>query len=133
VNAAWSKSQTILNRYEVASVTFLDYREQSNSETENQNPLFSISETADIDTYCREIYSLHNSIQDNHWVDLPSLYSLIKSIDQIISGKFPKTHLSITDYLKALPELIESPNKDLLSDFHSWFGRGQQYVSVMRI
>jgi hypothetical protein len=133
VKTAWGKSQTILDQYEVASVTFLDYRKQSNSENPYQYSLFSLSEIKDIETYCGEIYSLHNSIQENHWNDLPTLHSLIQSIDKIISVKFPKTHLSITDYLQALPELIENPNKDMLSDFHSWFGRGQQYVSVMRI
>ena len=119
-------SSPYIHSYHVWSGYLLDYR----SQPENT---FSINEA-----HLLEELSQNARVFQDHFRRTSSFEYLDKFIDclneisALVSEKIPESSKSIIDFIRGVEQLKAGDITADFSSFHQWFGRGQQYISVVR-
>lgn len=94
---------------------------------------FEEDESKELLMLCDQAMKIHDlyrvSCLEN---DLDSFIEVLSSIEILISKNIPETSLAIQNYIAAIPLLKNGKFDCDLSLFRKWFGRGQQYLSVVR-
>lgn len=85
-----------------------------------------------LEAACSTIYKIHEKFKPSNRNDIEELLSELRDIAELIKGVFPQTLTSLNDFIDNFPKLLEKPDVQLFDTFHLWFGRGQQYISVIR-
>lgn len=107
---------------------FLDYRQ-----TQQNSGTLTPQEAKKLSTACQNIYNLHTKYTIDNQIHATELINELELILKIINTTFPLTCASLEDFIKNFRKLFENPTVDPFSQFHLWFGRGQQYLSLMKV
>lgn len=85
-----------------------------------------------LDAACSSIYKIHEKFNPSSKNDIEELVGKLRDISELIQDVFPQTLISLNDFISNFPKLLEKPDAQVFDTFHHWFGRGQQYLSVIR-
>jgi len=104
---------------------FLDYRFQPT--------LPGYPPAAELDSACLRALQLQHRIWHNNSLDLVAEFAdTLRAIRELIEGAMPETAKSISDFLEGLEDFANGNLEAHFGTFRSWFGRGQQYLSLVR-
>jgi 4-hydroxy-3-methylbut-2-enyl diphosphate reductase IspH len=105
----------------------IDYRLDKSNSSE-----LSSHDAEALDIACSTIYKIHEKFNPSSESDIEELVSGLRNISELIQDGFPQTSISLNDFIANFPKLLEKPDVQAFDTFHHWFGRGQQYLSVIR-
>ncbi len=114
-------------RYTTASAILIDYRLNSPSTSE-----LSVDEAELLEARCASVYILHNRFNPKSEKDSQELLKELRLISDLIQSVFPQTYNALMDFIESYPKLLANPTTQVFGSFHEWFGRGQQYLSIIR-
>jgi 2-polyprenyl-3-methyl-5-hydroxy-6-metoxy-1,4-benzoquinol methylase len=124
----FSNKTTGFKKMNKTSTSFLiDYRLDKSNSSE-----LSFHDAEALDVACSTIYKIHEKFNPNSESDIEDLISGLRNISELIQNSFPQTFISLIDFITNFPKLLEKPEVQAFDTFHHWFGRGQQYLSVIR-
>jgi len=82
---------------------------------------------------CEQAMSLHDNYRVNeNPLCLAEFIVVIEKVGIHIRDVMPETEQSILDFKRGLEQLTAGNLKADFASFHEWFGRGQQYLSVVK-
>ncbi|XPF96190.1 class I SAM-dependent methyltransferase [Colwellia sp. RE-S-Sl-9] len=117
---------TILQSYTEWSPYLIDYRV-------TPKIAFEQSQSQELLRLCDKAMQIHNVYRTSCLEkDLDNFILVLKSIDKLIGENMIETSLAINNFIAAIPLLKNGDFDCDLSLFRKWFGRGQQYLSVVR-
>jgi len=121
-----SNTDIMLKSYQKWAGFLLDYRSSAKQ-------TFSFSEYEELERLCEKAMNIQDEYRQTDNKDsLNEFVVLLTEVKALVVEKMPETTQSIDDYISALPELLAGNLQANFNSFHHWFGRGQQYVSVIR-
>jgi len=121
-------TEGIEKNFQIESCLLLDYRQ---SEWAGEG--FDKDQADLLQSLCNAVYKLHCTTQVYDSTHVFELLDLLNRILETIEGNFPSAHESLKDFALNFERFVEFPQKQYFSSFHNWFGRGQQYLSLMRL
>jgi len=117
---------TYSNSYHVWSGYLLDYRSQPEK-------TFSINESYLLEKLSQNAMVIHDRFRNtSSFEHLGEFISCLEQISELVSDKMPETSQSIIDFIHGIEKLKTGDIAADFSSFHQWFGRGQQYISVVK-
>ena len=126
------RTKKVLENYESDRLLLFDYRtDQSSIQFISTKEKISISNR--LNFLCMSIYNLN---RDNKSLTKSKVISLEKHLDKLIAlfeHISVETVLSLQDYRNHVSFLLETPDPNVLKNFHNFWGRGQQYIAFERI
>ena len=118
----------VLDQMPYIEVSLLDYRVPLTSVIGLDSGI-----CREIDEYCREAWKIQlKTIADSSYAHLDDYLSTLKSISLLLPLGFQSTKDSIDDFIRVFPHYIDKSRSHSFSSFQSWWGRGQQYISLIR-
>jgi ubiquinone/menaquinone biosynthesis C-methylase UbiE len=115
----------VLDQLDKWAACLIDYRQEPEG-------LPGISSSA-LEAHCRDLYYRHIEIWDRDDVEaIPEWLEQLLAIRDQIAQPFPHTAASITDFAAAMARMIDGETAPDFGHFTNWFGRGLQYVSMVR-
>jgi len=122
----YDNKQAVNQAYYDWSSYLLDYRV-------NPQQKFTVSQHQTLQLLCDKAMAIHDNYrQNNNETELDEFINVLRQIKEIVVDKMPETAASIEDFISAVPELLAGNLQTDLGCFHQWFGRGQQYISIIR-
>ena len=130
-DSAGSNVKALLTSYHQWSGYLVDYRSSPKT-------AFPVDEGRELERLSQQAMILHDKYRNNTCGNskdltvLTEFFSVLKCIAKSIATILPATSQAIDDFIAGF-ELLQQG--DLAADFksfHHWFGRGQQYLSVIR-
>jgi ubiquinone/menaquinone biosynthesis C-methylase UbiE len=119
-------SSTYMNSYHIWSGYLLDYR----SQPENS---FSKNEAHLLEKLSQNARVLHDHFRKtSSLVYLDKFIECLINVSTLVSERIPEASKSIVDFIYGVEQLKAGDITADFSSFHQWFGRGQQYISVVR-
>lgn len=114
----------VLEEYDRWAGYMLDYRVQP--------AMPGLWSAGELDAACLDAIRIHHDIWHGDRLDrVPELARQLERIGDMVAPQMPATARSIADYLTGLRGLMGGHEADFAT-FRCWFGRGQQYVSLIR-
>jgi ubiquinone/menaquinone biosynthesis C-methylase UbiE len=128
--------------YKAAAVDQFTINDVARAQAEKWSSLFidyrlspdkcPILEGIDLEAECRHVFhDAHSAWMTDDFVMVAACVDRIEVIGSKISSVFPQTAESIRDFVLGTRALMDGQPSGF-SSFKSWFGRGQQYVSLLR-
>lgn len=122
----YSNVNSALASYQQWSGYLLDYR--SEAVTKLSQP-----DSCLLNELCDQAMILHDQYRHSSTSDkLNEFLDILGEIKQLISDVMPSTAIAIDDFNSGLNELLAGNLQANFKSFHNWFGRGQQYLSIVR-
>jgi len=121
-----SNAQTLEESYERWSGYLLDYRVQPEH-------AFSQQQGNLLECLCEKAMTVHDGYrQSDNEKYLDEFLSNLVLIQECIADTLPLTCQSIADFFVGFEQLKSGKLDADFASFHQWFGRGQQYLSLIR-
>ena len=125
--SAETTSSLCKRQYNKFSLALIDYRI-------NFLDLKKSSQPIDLESLCMKLIDIHNIIiESNSYNRLEDFMFYLSQVRDIISGSSQETADSITDFIENFPRVLEGNTYLQFKEFSKWWGRGQQYVSFIRL
>lgn len=127
-NSDFGINEILLNQFEKINVSFIDHK----------LPLSSVSNLdmeicKDIELLSKYAWDIHLNICSNQsYETLDDFLSIMNKIEKLLPDGFEITKESINDFCLKFPKFLENLDTSIFSSFNSWWGRGQQYISLIR-
>lgn len=127
-SGAINSNDLVREQYSMRSVGMLDYR-VSFLESD-----YHRGQSSEIEQLCDVIEQLHDEIiQANNYAKLEKFFSKLNQLANLLTPEFHETIQSIRNFITDFGQMIESNSPQPFSEFGKWWGRGQQYVSFVRV
>lgn len=125
-NSRGNNTKTILQSYQAWSSYLIDYRIQPT------RPLLP-EESKQLEVLCELAMKTHDLYRKHKkQADLSIFLNILSDVCELIKEDLPDTVAAIKEFQDAIPMLLERDFSVNLNLFHTWFGRGQQYLSVVK-
>lgn len=125
--SADSTSTLVKRQYSKISLGLIDYRI-------NFLDLSGFLQLNDLENLCMKLINIHNIIiESNSYDRLEDFMFYLSQVRDMISFTSQETADSITDFIENFPIVLEGNTYLKFKEFSKWWGRGQQYVSFIRI
>lgn len=88
----------------------------------------------ELEPACKEAYDLHSKmLTDNSYNRLDDFLACLQKIPPMIPAPFEATRIAIHEFIELFPKFLYDVRAEVkFRDFPCWWGRGQQYVSLIR-
>lgn len=115
-------------QYPVLSAALLDYRVGLGQVMK----IGDLGLLAEIDRLCDLARAAHDTVYgENSFAKVDAFIELLTRIAALLPDAFACTRSSIADYISALRLLVDGDTNPDWGSFPAWWGRGQQYISLV--
>lgn len=120
-----SRTDLFINIYYQNLINFIDYR----ITPVQCDPVIA----QEVEFLCQKAFDVHIPIwEENHQEAVFEVFiPIIKDISNLVRTISPATTLALNDFIQALYEFKQT-NQLETNSFHTFFGRGQQYLSMIK-
>jgi 2-polyprenyl-3-methyl-5-hydroxy-6-metoxy-1,4-benzoquinol methylase len=136
VDDRWHKSSNsilsatndaILSQYRNCSMGFIDHRV----------PFVCAMRAGelndDINKICMSLAEIHNEmLSKNSYSNLSNFIDLMAELERKLPHEYELTKKSVMDFIEMFPRFVDGELNVKFTEFGSWWGRGQQYVSYIK-
>lgn len=127
-NSRFGVNEIFLKQYDYMNIPFIDYRVPMNNVFD-----LDLGICRDIEDLCKHAWDVHlNICGDLSYESLEEFLSIIKEVEDLLPESFNITKNSIKNFRTSFPIFIENQKSVNFSNFNSWWGRAQQYISLIR-
>ncbi len=101
--------------------------------TSENLPKIDNQRVADIEGLCKQAHSYYRIINGEESYDkLDEFLSTLQNVVAILPNEMLVTKNSILDFVRGMPHIAEGNLDYSFGEFVDWWGRGEQYVSLIR-
>ena len=121
-------NQLLLDQLNKANLSFLDCRVSMQACLNTDGSLCE-----DIENLCTNAWKIHLDICNNsNYNKLDLFLSCMNEICHTIPAEFDCTKSAIKNFVEDFPRFVDTNEDPEFASFKRWWGRGQQYISLMR-
>lgn len=124
----YGNNQLLLEQFAKINLSFLD----CSVSMSDCNGL-DASLCRDIEILCADAWDIHLDIcNKSNYQELDRFLQCMNNIRNLLPPGFESTGYAIDDFRENFPRFLDSSDNSVFTSFMSWWGRGQQYISMTR-